>query len=127
MVRNLKLADRISQQRWGMFLRLLEVKAARAGIAYAQVDPRNTSLDCSRCGHRKPKADLPLSVRVYVCERCGLRLDRDVNAAINVLVRAFGNEARKGGGNPSMWPARPRNQRGARNTGNSRCGQEVNG
>ena len=100
MVRNPKLADRISQQRWGMFLRLLEVKAARAGIAYAQVDPRNTSLDCSRCGHRKPKADLPLSVRVYVCERCGLRLDRDVNAAINVLVRAFGNEARKGGATP---------------------------
>ena len=100
MVRNPKLADRISQQRWGMFLRLLEVKAARAGIAYAQVDPRNTSLDCSRCGHRKPKADLPLSVRVYVCERCGPRLDRDVNAAINVLVRAFGNEARRGGATP---------------------------
>ena len=100
MVRNPKLADRIKQQRWGMFLRLLEIKAARAGIAYAQMDPRNTSLDCSRCGHRKPKADLPLSVRVYVCERCGLRLDRDVNAAINVLVRAFGNEARKGGATP---------------------------
>ena len=100
MVRNPKLADRISQQRWGMFLRLLEVKAARAGIAYAQVDPRNTSLDCSRCQHRKPKQDLPLSVRVYVCGNCGLRLDRDVNAAINVLVRAFGNEARKGGETP---------------------------
>ena len=100
MVRNRKLADRIQQQRWGMFLCLLEAKAARAGIKYVQVDPRNTSLDCSRCRHRKPKADLPLSVRVYTCERCGLRLDRDVNAAINVLVRAFGNEAHKGGATP---------------------------
>ena len=100
MVRNPKLADRIQQQRWGMFLRLLEIKAARAGIAYAQVDPRNTSLDCSRCRHRKPKRDLPLSVRVYECGDCGLRIDRDVNAAINVLARAYGNEARKGGATP---------------------------
>ena len=100
MVRNAVLADRISQQRWGMFLRLLEIKASRAGIKYAQVNPRNTSLDCSRCKHRKPKRDLPLSARVYACEQCGLRLDRDVNAAINVLVRAFGDEARQGGANP---------------------------
>ena len=120
LIRNTVLSDRISQQRWGMFLRLLEVKAARAGLAYAQVNrsveaigwavtaglayaqvnPRNTSLDCSRCKHRKPKKDLPLEVRVYECGRCGLRLDRDVNAAINVLVRAFGDEARWGGATP---------------------------
>ena len=100
LIRNSALSDRISQQRWGMFLHLLEVKAARAGLAYKQVNPRNTSLDCSRCKHRKPKKDLPLEVRVYECERCGLRLDRDVNAAINVLVRAFGDEARWGGATP---------------------------
>ena len=81
LIRNSALSDSISQQRWGMFLRLLELKAARAGLAYAQVNPRNTSLDCSRCKHRKPKKDLPLEVRVYECGRCGLRLDRDVNAA----------------------------------------------
>ena len=100
LIRNGALSDSISQQRWGMFLRLLEVKAARAGLAYKQVNPRNTSLDCSRCKHRKPKKDLPLSVRIYECERCELRLDRDVNAAINVLVRAFGDEARWGGATP---------------------------
>ena len=100
MVRNPNLADRIQQQRWGMFLRLLEIKAARAGIAYAQVDPRNTSLDCSRCRHGKPKRELPLSVRVYACDNCGMVIDRDVNAAINVLVRAFGDEALKGGATP---------------------------
>ena len=60
LIRNGALSDRISQQRWGMFLRLPEVKAARAGLAYKQVNPRNTSLDCSQCSHRKPKKDLPL-------------------------------------------------------------------
>ena len=100
LIRNGALSDSISQQRWGMFLHLLEVKAARAGLAYKQVNPRNTSLDCSQCKHRKPKKDLPLEVRIYECERCGLRLDRDVNAAINVLVRAFGDEARWGGATP---------------------------
>ena len=100
LIRNSALSDSISQQRWGMFLHLLEVKAARAGLAYRQVNPRNTSLGCSRCSHRKPKKDLPLSVRVYECERCGLRLDRDVNAATCVLVRAFGDEARWGGATP---------------------------
>ena len=100
MVRNPYLADRVQQQRWGMFLRLLESKAARAGIAYTQADPRNTSLDCSRCRHRKPSRDLPLSVRVYECGNCKLVIDRDVNAAINVLVRAFGDEALKGGATP---------------------------
>ena len=48
LIRNSALSDRISQQRWGMFLHMLEVKAARAGLAYKQVNPRNTSLDCSR-------------------------------------------------------------------------------
>ena len=113
MVRNPRLADRIQQQRWGMFLRLLEIKAARAGIAYAQADPRNTSLDCSRCRHRKPKRDLPLSVRVYVCDNCGLVVDRDVNAAINVLVRAFGDEALKGGATPRCGQYAPLHGGGA--------------
>ena len=114
MVRNPTLAGRISQQRWGMFLRLLEIKAARAGIKYAQVDPRNTSLDCNRCKHRKPKRDLPLSVRVYACEQCGLRSDRDVNAAINVLVRAFGDEARQGGATPGSGQRTPTTSEGPR-------------
>ena len=50
LIRNGALSDRISQQRWGMFLRLLEVKAARAGLAYAQVDR------CCLCGgSRSPR------------------------------------------------------------------------
>jgi putative transposase len=46
------------------------------------VDPRNTSKRCSRCGQMVEK---DLSVRVHLCPICGLSLDRDENAAINVL------------------------------------------
>ena len=105
MMKNHKMADRIQQQRWGMLLKMLEIKAARAGIKFVQVDPRHTSLECSSCRHRKPKADLPLSLRVYDCSNCELVIDRDVNAAINVLIRGFGERFRVEGGDysPSVW------------------------
>jgi putative transposase len=47
-----------------------------------QVNPRNTSKMCSNCGAIVEK---DLSVRVHACSRCGLTLDRDHNAAINIL------------------------------------------
>ena len=108
MLKNHCLADRIQQQRWGMFLRLLEHKAARAGIRIVWVDPHYTSLDCSACGHRKQAAELPLGVRIYVCGVCGLCKDRDVNAASahmrDVLIRGFGESHRvEGGCFPSDW------------------------
>ena len=106
MVKNRCLADRIYQQRWGMFLRLLECKAARAGIKIVDVDPCHTSLECSSCTHRKPSTELPLTCRIYVCEQCGLVLDRDVYAGRNVLVRGFGERFRDAGGvTPAAWPA----------------------
>ena len=108
MLKNHCLADRILQQRWGMLLKLFEHKAVRAGIKLVWVDPRHTSLDCSACGHRKRSIDLPLSVRVYVCDVCGLTRDRDINAASahmrDVLIRGFGESHRvEGGVFPSVW------------------------
>ena len=101
MLKNHCLTDRILQQRWGMFLRLLEHKAARAGIKIVWVAPHHTSLDCSACRHRKLRAELPLGLRIY---ECGLVLDRDVNAAANVLIRGFGERFRvEGGVFPSVW------------------------
>ena len=52
----------------------------------AFVDPKNTSQLCSGCGERVLK---DLSVRVHVCPYCGLILDRDVNAARNILQRGL--------------------------------------
>ena len=79
-------SKQMSQQRWGSFDLILEHKAAKAGIHYAGVNPRHTSTDCSRCGHRQK---MPLSVRIFRCEQCGLSICRDHNAAINVCARGY--------------------------------------
>ncbi len=77
---------------WGNFLRILACKAAWAGRRVEAVPPAYTSQDCSGCGERVPKS---LSVRTHVCPSCGLVIDRDENAAINIL-RA--GQARQGAG-----------------------------
>lgn len=75
------LAKSIQDAAWGQFLTILGAKAAEAGRRFARVQPRGTSATCSGCGRVEPKA---LSVRVHRCP-CGLVLDRDHNAALNVL------------------------------------------
>ena len=69
---------------WYSFLQILTYKAESAGGRVILVDPKNTSQLCSCCGKLVPKA---LHVRVHECG-CGLTLDRDVNAARNILARA---------------------------------------
>ncbi|WP_375341989.1 zinc ribbon domain-containing protein [Okeania sp. SIO3B5] len=51
-----------------------------------KVNPHNTSQNCSNCGHKVPKA---LSVRTHSCQKCGIVLDRDENAAKNILNKAL--------------------------------------
>ena len=75
--------DRYTDASWGMLLNMVRRKAEGAGAIVIEVDPRNTSRTCSGCGH--VKAVLPLSQRVYRCDQCGLVMDRDRNAAINIL------------------------------------------
>ena len=60
----------------------LSYKAESAGKKVVFVNPRNTSQICSGCGAIVKKS---LSVRVHKCPSCGLEIDRDVNAAINIL------------------------------------------
>ena len=71
---------------WGYFLNMLSYKAERAGGQFVQVNPNGTSQYCSGCGCKVPK---PLSVRVHSCPHCGLTLNRDVNAACNILSRGL--------------------------------------
>ena len=68
----------------GKFFALLEFKAADAGIPYIEIPTRKVkpSQSCSGCGVVQKKA---LSERVHACACCGLRLDRDVNAARVIL------------------------------------------
>jgi putative transposase len=65
---------------------MLDAKPEEAGRLVLRVNPANTSRDCSSCGNRK--TDLALFDRTYVCEHCGVVLDRDINAARNILARA---------------------------------------
>ena len=67
---------------WATFLHMLTYKAERAGRWVEKVEPRGTTDRCSRCGEVIEK---PLWVRVHKCPNCGLELDRDLNAARNIL------------------------------------------
>jgi putative transposase len=82
MVRNRHLAKSIHDAGWAQFRSILEYKAACAGKRVIAVPARYTSQDCSGCGERVPKS---LSVRTHICPTCGLALDRDENAARNIL------------------------------------------
>jgi putative transposase len=85
MMANHPLAKSIHDAAWTLFAALIACKAAWAGRRYAAVNPAYTSQDCSGCGHRK--SDLTLSDRTYTCARCRLVIDRDRNAARNILAR----------------------------------------
>jgi len=82
MIHNHCLAKSISDVAWNMLVTLTSYKAANAGSMAVLVDPRNTSKMCSRCGIQVEKS---LSDRVHKCPQCGLEMDRDWNAAINIL------------------------------------------
>ncbi len=71
----------ILSQNWSLLRSQLKYKAAWAGREYVEVDPKFTSQDCSRCHARNN----PGRSETYRCKTCGLEMDRDVNAAINIL------------------------------------------
>src|SRR5262249_24582735 len=82
MLHNHCLAKSIADTACTQFADMLAHKAAWAGRKYIAVNPAYTSQDCCGCGHRQK---LTLSDRVYRCPCCGLVLDRDLNAARNIL------------------------------------------
>ena len=82
MVRNHRLASAITDASWGQLRRLTAYKAERRGGRVILVEPRGTSQRCSGCGEVVPKG---LEERTHSCPNCGLVLDRDVNAARNIL------------------------------------------
>ncbi len=82
MVKNHHLAKSISDASWGKFLAWVNYYGTIHHVPVIAVAPNFTSQDCSACGTRVKKS---LSVRTHVCHRCGLVLDRDHNAALNIL------------------------------------------
>ena len=82
MIKNRHLAKSISDAGWASLTAKMEYKAESAGKYFVRVDPKNTSQQCSNCNKLVPKT---LSDRIHLCDQCGLKLDRDVNAAKNIL------------------------------------------
>lgn len=83
MMKNRHLSKAIAEQGFYEFIRQMQYKCAWNGIEFLQVSRfYPSSKTCSCCG--SIKHDLELNDRVYVCGDCGLRIDRDYNAAINL-------------------------------------------
>ena len=87
MVRNKHLSKSISDASWAKFFEWCGNIAERDGFHFHQVDPKNTSQTCSACGKKSSKK-LSLAIRTFNCQFCGMVLDRDHNAALNILLRA---------------------------------------
>src|SRR5260370_42115837 len=86
MEKNHRLAKSMQDAGWGHFLRWVKSYAVMHGIEVVAVPPQYTSQDCSGCGERVKKT---LSTRTHVCPKCGLVIDRDENAAVNILQQAL--------------------------------------
>lgn len=85
MVKNHHLAKAVSDAAFSEFRRQLEYKTARTGAVLHVIDRwYPSSKTCSNCG--AVKAKLSLNERTYRCDGCGLAMDRDLNAAINIKV-----------------------------------------
>ena len=83
MMKNRHLSRAIAEQKFYEFKRQIKYKCERYCIEFVEVGRfYASSKTCSHCGH--VKRDLRLSDRVYKCAECGLVIDRDLNAAINL-------------------------------------------
>lgn len=79
-----RLAKSILDAAWGAFLNILQAVAVKRGKVAVGDNPNGTSQECSGCGETVRKA---LSERVHRCPHCEVNMDRDLNAAINILNR----------------------------------------
>ena len=92
---------KVSDLSYGAFQQMMLYKALRAGkkvLKIGRFEP--SSQICSKCGHRQK---MPLDVRTYECPECGMMMDRDLNAAINIrnfalrnIIKNFGTDGRLG-------------------------------
>ena len=112
MIKNPNLSKSISDAAWTSFFDWCAGIAERDGLHFYQVDPRNTSQICSGCGQKSPKT-LTLRDRTFDCGFCGMSLDRDTNAARNILYRAA--SVRRG----ERWVANLREARNCQSSGDT--------
>ena len=83
MSQSLNFGKSVGDNGWGMFLKMLEYKLMFLGKQFLKINKWfPSSKTCSRCGNIKE--ELKLSERSYKCECCGIEIDRDYNAALNI-------------------------------------------
>ena len=80
-----KFGKQINDAGWDTLANMLRYKAESAGCEIVFVNPEGTTKTCCICESRK---DMPLTERTYLCDVCGNHMDRDLNAAYNILKRA---------------------------------------
>ena len=84
MIKNKKLSKSIADVSWSKFVNMLKYKSEWYGRTFHQVNRwYPSSKTCSNCGHLHDS--MPLNIRNFSCENCGAELDRDINAAKNIL------------------------------------------
>jgi putative transposase len=101
LLKNHYLAKSISDAGWSTCLRILTFKAAGAGKRVRALEPAYTSQLCSGCGREVWKG---LSVRWHQCpyKDCGVSLDRDHNAALNILALGQAEQKEEVGGDTAV-------------------------
>lgn len=91
MVKNHRLARQISDVAWGEFVRMLAYKAEMNDKKVVKIDRcYPSSKTCHTCGY--VNADLKLSDRERICPDCGSVINRDINAAMNILSAGLADE-----------------------------------
>lgn len=87
LMKNKRLSRSIADSSWAKIKSMLEYKCDWYGKELILVAPQYTSQICSECGENTGKK--PLNIREFTCPHCGIHHDRDVNASINILNKAF--------------------------------------
>jgi putative transposase len=111
------MAKSVLDSGWGMLKNFLDYKSQQAARMFEVVNERNTSITCSTCGALSgPRGVNGLTVRAWICRDCGESLDRDVNAARNILL---GSRCRTSvrGNELSSWLIPPSNAYRVREAG----------
>jgi putative transposase len=104
MVKNRRLSKSISDAAWSNFRQWLEYFGKVFGVATVAVVPHYTTQDCSSCRTLVKKS---LSQRTHRCHKCGCVLDRDLNAAINILEKALRTVGHTGTNVAGCWSSSP--------------------
>ena len=94
MVKNHNLAQSIHNASWNRFIQTISYKAESAGLGLYFVPSKDSTQECSACGHiKRDEERIRLSMREYNCSACGLSMDRDLNASRVILKRATAGHA----------------------------------